>query len=102
MYDGLLEAYGQVVWLSNKKNFDPQFLPLPGGKNTPKMPLLRVEMSKQGDNAPQNGPNLIYDSLLEVYGQVDWLSNKKNFDPQFLSLPGGKNTPKMPLFRVKR
>ena len=40
MYDGLLEAYGQVVLLSNKKIFDPQFLALPGGKNTPKMPLL--------------------------------------------------------------
>ena len=70
MYDGLLEAYGQVVLLSNKKIFDPQFLALPGGKNTPKMPPFRVKMSKQGDNAPQNGPSLVYDGLLEVYRQV--------------------------------
>ena len=33
MYDGLLEAYGRVVWLSCKNNFGGQFSPLSGGKN---------------------------------------------------------------------
>ena len=56
---------------------------------------------KNVDSALKNDPNLMYDGLLEVYGQVVRLSNKKKFDPQFLTLPGGKNTPKMPLFRVK-
>ena len=89
MYDGLLEAYGQVFWLFNEIFFAPQFLPLPGGKNTPKITLFRVKMSKQGDNAPQNGPSLMYDGLLEAYRQVVWLSNKIFFDPQKLPLPGG-------------
>ena len=52
MYDGLLEAYGQVVWLPGKKFFHPQFLLFPGGKNTPKtrtynyfIPLLSAAIS---------------------------------------------------------
>ena len=30
-------------------------------------------MSKQGDNAPKNGPNLMYDGFLEAYGQAHWV-----------------------------
>ena len=46
MYDGLLEAYGQVVWLSNKIFFAHQFLALSGGKNTPKITPFGVKMTK--------------------------------------------------------
>ena len=44
-------------------------MPLPGGKNTPKMPLLGLKCQKV-DSAPQNGPTMIYDGLFEAYGQV--------------------------------
>ena len=40
MYDGLLEAYGRVVWLSCKKKIGRQFSPLSGGKNGPKIAIF--------------------------------------------------------------
>ena len=84
MYDSLLEAYGHAVWFSNKFFFAPQFSLLPGGKTPQKCPFLSKKCQKnvkKVDSAPKNGPNLMYDSLLEAYGHVVWFSEKKNFAP---------------------
>jgi hypothetical protein len=48
----------------------PNFCPCQGGKIPPKMPHFRVKTLKQGDNAPENAPNLMYDGFLEAYGQA--------------------------------
>ena len=50
------------------------------------------KMSKKVDSASKNGPNLMYDGLLEAYGQVVWLPGIST--PPILPCPGGKNTPK--------
>ena len=51
----------------------PNFRPPQGVKTPSKMPLFVKKMSKnvkKVDSAPKNGPNLMYDGLLEAYGQV--------------------------------
>ena len=89
MYDGLLEAYGQVVWLSNKKILTPDFWPCQGVKTPQNAPFQGKNVKKQGDNAPKNAPDLIYDGLLEAYGQVVRLSNRKKFWPPIFALARG-------------
>ena len=64
----------------------------PGGKNTIKMPLFVKKCKKnvkKVDSAPKNGPNLMYDSLLEAYGHVVWFSEKNNFRPPIFAPPRG-------------
>ena len=64
-------------------------------------PVQCAHILKNVDIALKNGPNLMYDGLLEAYGQVVWLSKKNFLHPLFLPLSGGKNTQKWPHFRVK-
>ena len=96
MYDGLLEAYGQVVWLSNKKKFALQYLPTSGVKTAQNAPFSCKNDTKV-DSAPENGSNMMCDDSLEAHGQKVWLFN--NFLPpsQFFVLSGGKRPPKCPL-----
>ena len=48
---------------------------------------------KKVDSVHKNGPNLMRGGVLEAYGQVVWLLDKKYFAPLILPLSGGKNTP---------
>ena len=65
----------------------------------PKLPLFVKKCKKnvkKVDSAPKNGPNLMYDSLLEAYGHVVWFSDKNFFAPKFSPLPGVKTPQKCP------
>ena len=54
-----------------RKFFSPPNLRPPQGVKTPsKMPLFVEKNVKKVDSASKNGPNLMYDGLLEAYGQL--------------------------------
>ena len=56
------------------------------------MPPLGLK-SQKVDSAPKNGPNLIYDSLLEAYEHVVWFSDKNFSAPIFHPSQGVNPTP---------
>ena len=50
-----------------QKKLTPKIHPFQGVKR-PQNPAFRVKKSKNIDSASKNGPNLMYDGLLEAYG----------------------------------
>ena len=62
-YDGLLQVFGEVVWLLFFSA--PNFCNLMAGK-TPPNTLFWMHMSQKVDSVPPNGSTFMYDGLLEV------------------------------------
>ena len=98
MCDSLLEAYGQARSLYYIKSFaPPQFHPSPGGENTQKIAPLQAEKVRKIISALKNGPNLMYDGLLEACGLTRWLSNKKKLTAKIHPSQGVKRPQNPPL-----